>query len=62
MNRNRIRICGRNTSTLPAPGDHAVDEQAAQQPARHRLQVCVPSHAMPVLMTCIGTAAQLNTA
>ena len=34
MKKNRIRICGRNTSTLPAPRDHAVDQQARERPSR----------------------------
>ena len=37
MNKNRIRICGRNTTTLPTPGDDAVLEEAAQQAVGQRI-------------------------
>ena len=35
MNRNRIRICGRNTSTLPTPEITPFCDEALQQSGRH---------------------------
>ena len=37
MNRNRIRICGRNTITEPTPANSAVDDQRAQQAVGQRI-------------------------
>ena len=36
MNRKSSRICGRNTTTAPTPGDHAVHQQAVQIAGRNQ--------------------------
>ena len=62
MNRKRIRICGRNTSTLPAPAMTPSTSRLLSAPSGSRPVTSAPSHETPESIRPIGSVAQLNTA
>ena len=62
MKKNRIRICGRKTSTLPAPAITPSTSRLRSGPSPMCAVVQSPSEAMPALIRSIGTLAQENTA
>ncbi len=62
MKKNRIRICGRNTSTLPTPAMMPSTSRLRSAPSGSDCCTHVPSAPTTPLMKSIGTAAQLKTA
>ncbi len=62
MKKNRIRICGRNTSTLPAPAITPSTSRLLSAPGGSDRCSASPSQVMPASTSAIGSAAQLNTA
>ena len=62
MNRKRIRICGRNTSTAPAPPMMPLTSRLDSGPSGRCAAVNSPSRAMPPSIQSMGASAQLNTA
>ena len=62
MKKNRIRICGRNTSTLPAPEITPPTIRLRSGPAAISCCTACPKACMPALIQATGAWAQLNTA
>ena len=62
MNRNRIRICGRNTSTLPTPAITPSAMKLCSRPGRHRADRSRRARRSPIEIKSIGGCAQVNTA
>ena len=62
MNRNRIRICGRNTRTLPAPAITPSTTRLRSRPSGMWLATSCPVPSISDLIWSIGHWAQLNTA
>ena len=62
MKKNRIRICGRNTSTPPTPAITPSTSRLRSGPSAMRAVVCSASQAMPSLMASMGRLAHENTA
>ena len=62
MNRNRIRICGRNTSTLPTPEITPFWTKLCSSPSGSASCASTPSHSKPAAIKSISGFAQANTA
>ena len=62
MNRNRIRICGRNTTTAPTPASTPSLSSERNQPSGRAAASSACSAATPASIQPIGASAQLNTA
>ena len=62
MKKNRIRICGRKTITLPAPAMTPSTSRLRSGPSAMCAVVQSPRPAIAALIASIGTAAQENTA
>ena len=62
MKKNRIRICGRNTSTLPTPAITPSTSRLRSGPSAMCAVVHPPTLAIAALIASIGTLAQENTA
>ena len=62
MKKNRIKICGRNTSTLPTPPRMPSTSRLRSIPSPMWAPSSWPSCSTPPLMASIGSVAQLNTA
>ena len=62
MQRKRLRICGRNTSTLPVPALSPSSSSPRTGPAGSSAPSALLSAAMPELIQACGALAQLNTA
>ena len=62
MNRNRIRICGRKTTTLPTPATTPSATKLANAPSPRFACSHTPSDAVPSSMASMSGAAQAKTA
>ena len=62
MKVNRIRICGRKTTTLPKPAMTPSISKLRKGPSGICVASNSPSLAMPASIMSIGKLAQLNTA
>ena len=62
MKKNRMMICGRNTSTPPAPAMMPSTSRLRSAPAGTTRVTSSASAAVPALIRSIGTLAQENTA
>ena len=62
MKKNRIRICGRNTSTLPTPPRMPSTSKLRSRPSAICAWIHWPTPSTPPLIRSIGVLAQLNTA
>ena len=62
MKKNRIRICGRKTSTPPAPATMPSTSRLRNTPSGRWTRSHAPTAPTPASMASMGTAAQLNTA
>ena len=62
MKRNRIRICGRKTSTLPAPAMTPSTSRLRSGPSAMCAVIHSPTPAIAALIASIGTSAHENTA
>ena len=62
MKANRIRICGRNTSTLPTPAITPSTSRLRNGPSAMCVRTSVAAPSTTDLIASIGHCAQLNTA
>ncbi len=62
MKKNRMRICGRKTRTLPAPAMTPSTTRLRNGPASMRSATRCPSPATPDLIASMGSVAHENTA
>ena len=62
MKKNKMMICGRNTSTLPTPASTPLMNKSLSKLAGSEWPTHSPTTPTPDLMASIGTCAQANTA
>ena len=62
MKKNRMRICGKNTNTLPTPAKMPSLSKLRKRPSGNDCVLSVPSSPMPNSMPFMNGSAQENTA
>ena len=62
MKKNKIKICGKNTSTPPTPATTPSTSRLRSGPSAMAPVIQSPTAAMASLIRSMGSVAQVNTA